>query len=87
MKVNIYETCEVSEVQRIHIANVLDKSISKRPATRQELKDFVWGNGKDWEIELDAQYRLLQKRLNSSAPDGKPDVAPADDDEDLEDLI
>ena len=78
MKVNIYETVEVSNEQREQIARLLDgPEAKKRQATRDELKTFIWEAGSDWEAELEQHSR-----------DGQPDEdllgdAPGDD----EDLI
>jgi hypothetical protein len=48
MKVALYESVEVSDEQRKQIANVLDGKVSKRDATREELKSFLWDLGSDW---------------------------------------
>lgn len=53
MKVNVYETVEVSDQQRIMIAQVLDESLTpKRKATRAEMKTFVWDQGSEWASSL-----------------------------------
>lgn len=53
MKVNIYETVEVSPEQRKFIAALIDGPDSKkRDATREELKEFVWTHGAGWESRL-----------------------------------
>lgn len=49
MKVNIYETVEVSDEQRVQIARLLDDDgAKKRQATRDEIKAFVWDHGIQW---------------------------------------
>lgn len=74
MKVNIYETVQVSDQQRIDIARSLDgDGAKKRQATRDEIKSFIWGHGSDWAEHL------------ASAPEGEPDTEEPDADE--EDLL
>ena len=52
MKVNIYETVEVSDDARKRIAGLL----GQKAATRDDLKAFIWKHGQNWEIALgDAQ--------------------------------
>jgi len=85
VKVNIYETIEVSDEQRVHLAVVLDggKIKPKRQATRDEIKAFVWAEGSDWEIALADQY-------NEALADGGNEPEPEDDligDDDGMDLI
>lgn len=72
MKVNIYETVEVSDEQRVQMAAVLDGTgAKKRIANREEIKSFVWSNGQNWEAALDNAYT------------GEPEP----DDQDDDDLI
>lgn len=52
MKVKISPTVDVSDNQRVHLANVLDGKVSRRQATREELKDFIWEEGAGWERVL-----------------------------------
>lgn len=53
MKVNIYETVEISDEQRVTLARRLDGAgAKKRQATREEIKTFVWVNGSRWEAFL-----------------------------------
>lgn len=53
MKVNLYETVEVSDEQRTSMARLLDgPDAKKRIATRDEIKAYLWQHGKDWEIDL-----------------------------------
>jgi uncharacterized Zn finger protein len=55
VKVNIYETVEVSDEQRVQIARLQDgDGAKKRQATRDEIKTFVWEEGSNWEDALDA---------------------------------
>lgn len=56
MKVNIYETVEVSDEQRVAIARQLDgDGAKKRQATRDEIKEFIWTHGSSWESALDRE--------------------------------
>lgn len=80
MKVGIYETVEVEPKQRVRIASVLDKKTSKRVATRDELKSFIWHEGDEWEMALADQYA----KLSNNEPEIDEDIIAA---EDLEDLI
>lgn len=56
MKVNVYETVEVSDEQREQIAAVLDgvsnPAPPRRKATRDELKAYIWEQGSSWEERL-----------------------------------
>lgn len=79
MKVNIYETVEVSDEQRVEIARAIDDAgAKKRQATRDEIKAYIWEHGSGWANVL------------SGEPVDSPGE-PEDDDEDLlgddEDLI
>lgn len=62
MKISINETLEVSDEQRVQIADILDAERTKRQATRDEMKAFIWALGSDWEAllatEWDAQFAL-----------------------------
>jgi hypothetical protein len=53
------ETVEVSDEQLVRIANVQDGKVSKRRATRNEAREFVWAEGADWELALHDQYAEL----------------------------
>ena len=89
MKVNIDKTIEVTDDQRKKIAQVIHGD-PKRPAsqwaTRDEIKDYLWEHGKDWDI------RLADDHADLTLAD-QEDVEPEDADEDLigdaslEDLI
>lgn len=57
MKVNIYETVEVTDEQRVKLGAVLDGRVKpKRQATREELKSYIWEHGQSWETELSNDY-------------------------------
>jgi hypothetical protein len=54
VKVNIYETVEVSDEQRVEIARHIDgDGAKKRQATRDEIKAYVWEHGSRWAEVLD----------------------------------
>ena len=73
MKVNIYETVEVSDEQRVQIARLQDgDGAKKRQATRDEIKSFVWEEGSNWEDVL-----------ANGKPEPTPAEEPEDEDEDL----
>jgi len=48
MKVNIYETVEVSDEDRKRIAALL----GQKTASREELKAFIWKHGADWQAAI-----------------------------------
>ena len=52
MKVEIKKTVEVSDIQRVQIADLADEAESKRIATRDEIRDFIWAQGNCWEASL-----------------------------------
>lgn len=84
MKVNIDKTLEVTDEQRKEIAAVLDgEGAKRRDATRDEMKEFIWTHGANWENVL-----IGSDVDDQSEPDedliGGDD---SDDDEDLESLI
>jgi hypothetical protein len=57
MKVNIDKTLEVTDEQRKQIAAFLDdEGAKKRDATRDEMKDFIWEHGANWEHVLDGTW-------------------------------
>lgn len=94
MKVNLYRTEQVSDEQRVQIACVNDGAVSKRKATRDELKAFLWENGAGWEQVLwDAYSELSGEDLAAAAEaddDADEDLLgadDADDDDDLESLL
>lgn len=88
MKVNIYETVQVSDEQRVQIACVNDDAVSKRKATRDELKAFLWENGADWEQVLrDVYSELSGEDLAATDDADAPGTDGEDADEDLGDLL
>lgn len=52
MRVNIYQTVEVSDDQRRAIAVALHGTTDRRGASREDLKDFIWQHGAGWEAAL-----------------------------------
>lgn len=79
MKVSISTTVEMSDEQRVLLADLLDGKTSRRKATRVEAKDFVWKRGSDWDIDLSD----LWDEEFGTAPDADDDLIGGDDDEDL----
>jgi hypothetical protein len=74
MKVNIYETVEVSDEQRVEIARALDgDGAKKRQATRDEIKAYIWEHGSRWAEVLDGSL--------------EPQDGDAEDEDDGMDLI
>lgn len=67
MRVNLYETVEVSDAQRAQIADLLDKKVTKRLATRDEIKAFVWEEGEYWAGSLEALHRNFVKGESGEA--------------------
>lgn len=79
MKVNIYETVEVSPEQRKAIAaRIDDAGAKKRDATREELKSFVWEHGASWADVLEGKEQTSEP-AEDDAPD-EPQEQPAADD-------
>lgn len=79
MKVNLYKTFDISDAQRRTMARVLDgPGGKKRIATRDEIKDWAWKYGSDWDVELADQ-----------APEGEAAPEPEEDllGVDLDDLL
>jgi hypothetical protein len=67
MKVNIYETVEVSDEQRVEIARALDgDGAKKRQATRDEIKAYIWEHGSGWD-------RALSDALHDAPPAEEPE--------------
>lgn len=86
MKVNIYETVEISDAQRVELANVLDGKINKpkRQATRDEIKTFIWDEGNGWEKVLaDLVNELAAETGTEAEPEDEPEDEPEAEDEDL----
>lgn len=65
MRVNIYETVDVSDEQRAAIA----ARLGQKTASRNDLKAFVWEYGSRWDDQL-----LLEKQL----PDDQAEQIAAD---------
>lgn len=81
MKVNIYETVEVSPEQRKAIAATIDDAGSKkRDATRDELKEFIWTHGSRWADVLDGR---VESEHGPKPTLEQPAEDDADDDMDL----
>lgn len=81
MKINLDLTFEVSDEQRVKLANLLDGKLSKRPASRAEIKAYVWEHGSAWEQDLlDSHFEMFPNAASPADP-----VAPAIeiDEEDL----
>lgn len=56
MKVVINQSIEMTDEQRILLANVLDDKVSRRMATRNEARDFIWSQGMTWSDVLDEDW-------------------------------
>ena len=91
MKVNIYETVEISDEQRVQLGAVLDGRVKpKRQATREEIKSYVWDRGSSWDSDLSDDYRhdfeeaeTGSKEANDLAEIELDDLLGTNDDEDL----
>lgn len=85
MRVNIHEPIDVSDDQRVQIADILDGKVSKRQASRQEIKTFVWQAGACWDLAIESQWSTAYGPSDSDIDDllGATD----DDDPSLEDLL
>lgn len=59
MKVQINHTLVVSEERLVQMADVLDGKTTKRRAKRDEVKDYVWSHGSDWETALAEDHAAL----------------------------
>lgn len=84
MKVNIDQTVQITDEQRVQMANVLDGRVTKRQATRDEMKDYIWTAGKDWAQDLAEDFAGLTG--DDSAVDETADedlIGSDDEDEDL----
>ena len=83
MKVNIDKTLEVSDEQRKAIARHYDgPDAKKRDATRDEMKEFIWDNGSNWEAVLEG---ATPASVTGSGAEylGTVDLTHEDADEDL----
>ncbi len=80
MKVNIQEQIDISDEQRLQLAQVLYGGRAKPgEATRQDIKDFVWSHGMHWAHELREVWSL---KFSEDEPD-EDLVGEPDEDEDL----
>lgn len=75
MKVNIYETVEVTDEDRKRVAAIL----GQKNATREELKAFIWQHGAKWQSALSTDEEV------EAATDAlfQGDEANVNDEEDL----
>lgn len=80
MKVKISETVEVTDEHRRQVADLNDDKVSRRQATRDELKDFIWQAGNAWE-------GILGARWNDRFGEDEEDEDTLDLDDELSDLI
>lgn len=78
MKVNIYQTVQVTDTQRKELQAVLTGSPTRQVASREDIKEFLWQHGAGWATALAAQY--------AEVPDETPDETP-DEGYALEDLL
>lgn len=73
MKVNVYQTVEVSDEQRVMLGALIDGvTTPKRQAARDEIKEFVWENGADWEVAL---TELWTQRFDETEDSSSDDAA------------
>lgn len=72
MKVNLYKTFVVTDEQRVQIANLADGKVTKRRAHRDEVKDFLWENGNQWDQKLPTRWlqTFLPSAINSQEEHG-----------------
>lgn len=83
MRVNIYETVEISDEQRVQLGAVLDGRVKpKRQATRDEIKNYVWDRGSSWDSDLSDDYRNDFEEAETGTQEAE-DVMSDTDDEDL----
>lgn len=78
MKVNIYQTVEVSDEARKGVAALM----GQKSVTREELKQFIWAHGEGWEAELQFEDRADELEMAEAVrryEDGKPNVQVAED--------
>lgn len=81
MKVKLDYSIEVSDEQRTDLANVLDGKVSRRHATREECRAFIWEKGESWKTALADLWHG-----NFGADDDDEDLLGVDEDT-LEDLL
>jgi hypothetical protein len=89
MKVGIDHTIEVTDEQRVKLADVLDGKQSRREGTRAEFKEYIWTYGKTWAETLEEEWdNIFTGEAEGSDEDliGEPG-AEEDDQVDLADLL
>jgi hypothetical protein len=70
VKVNIYETVEITDAQRVTLGALIDGKLKpKRQATRDEIKEFVWEHGREWEQELAHWYTSVFEEAETGSPE------------------
>lgn len=76
MKLNIDKTLEVSDLQRVQVAVIVDggKTKPKRQATRDELKAFVWKHGEQWEEVISGLYASFTAEPQLPASETEQDL-------------
>lgn len=91
MKVQVKETVEVTDEQRRQIASVLAGKVVKRDAIRDDMKQYIWERGEDWEAALATEWAKVSGEEPESDDDEDEDLIglSGDDDEDYdpEDLL
>lgn len=87
MKVGINQTVEMTDEQRVLLADLNDGKVSRRMAKRDEAKVFVWQHGENWDMALETTW---SEAFAETVPDTGNDD-PVDDEDllgtDLEDLL
>jgi hypothetical protein len=87
VRVNLYQTVEWSDADRVKLAGLLDGDGSKpRQATRDEIKAFMWEYGRHWPAALAGGV------ANVPVPDGLANTGEdllgrANTEPDLDDLL
>lgn len=77
MKVNIYQTVQVTDTQRKELQAVLTGGPTRQMASREDIKKFLWQHGAGWATALATQYAAIAEQ-----PDETPDEGYS-----LEDLL
>jgi hypothetical protein len=86
VKVNIYETVEVSDADRKLVAAAL----GQKAATRDDLKAFIWRHGADWQRAIHSEFEQGEAEFTASVSDDGEDLLggePAPEDASLDDLL
>lgn len=81
MKLVIHEQLDLTDEQRVKIANILDEKITKRQAKRDELKSWIWMIGAQWEEATHLKWEYL---FGSAEEIELDDLLGSSDDSDLE---